>query len=196
MNLESGTFLFIIKRSQKCFIFQDILLTSKAWDRLKQICFFSIELIADLSLSLEIYLCFYFSSVLSSFKMFFLSRPSHSHSRRSLRRSNLWNDFFSHSIGWLSADLLDENIFEARITHLFIIQSCRQCEDASLWVQRENIVCPIGNHRIRKHCVGAEVWVGCGYQPYLVASRCVFWDVERVSWLGEQRWIIIGISDL
>lgn len=128
--------------------------------------------------------------------MFFLSRSSHSRSRRSLRRSNLWNDFFSHSIGWLSAGLLDENVSEARITHLFIIQSCRQCEDASLWVQRENIVRPIGNHCVCKHWVGAEVWVGCGYQPYLIAAWCILRDVERVSRFGEQRRVIVGISDL
>lgn len=84
----------------------------------------------------------------------------------------------------------------ARITHLFIIQSCRQCENAGLGIQREDVVGPIGNHCVCEHRIGAEVAIRRGNESYLISAWRVLGNVERVSGLAKRGRIVVGISDL
>lgn len=81
-------------------------------------------------------------------------------------------------------------------THLLVVEARRQREDAGLRVQREHIVRPVGDHRVRDQCVGAQIRVGGGDHADLVAALRALRYVERVGGLGEDGRIVVRVGDL
>lgn len=88
------------------------------------------------------------------------------------------------------------HIYFRTVTHLFVVQPSGERENARLRIQRENVVGPIGDHRVRDERIGAQIRIGCRNDADLMAALGALRDVKRVGGLREYGRIVVGVGDL
>lgn len=83
------------------------------------------------------------------------------------------------------------------MTHLFVIETGGEGKDPGCWVERENIVCPVGNEGVSYLAVWSiGIGVGSGNLSEASATWGVLRHVERICRRPEARSVVIGIGHL
>ena len=79
---------------------------------------------------------------------------------------------------------------EDAVLHLLVVESRRQNEDARLRVEREDVVAPVGEDRVRHLGVDPFVQVAGHHRTDEGPSPRVYRDVERIARLEAEKGVV------